>query len=216
MTALTNHALGVYHCLQLAQVVDNADPEGRGRVQIRLASAPVQIWASTVVASAGDGYGTVVIPKIDEIVVVAFVSPELPLVLGSIWSGSNAVPQDADAVEDHYVIRTPAGLVLEMDDAEGPTVEIRTPQGNRVRISDDNGGEIVIDKGGDTVVVDSEGITVTAASKVKIEAGQVEVSAGMVKVDAGMSRFSGVVQADTVIANSVVSSSYTPGAGNIW
>jgi hypothetical protein len=25
-----------------------------------------------------------------------------------------------------------------------------------------------------------------------------------------------VVQADTVIANSVISASYTPGAGNIW
>jgi hypothetical protein len=31
-----------------------------------------------------------------------------------------------------------------------------------------------------------------------------------------MSSFSGVVQADTVISNSVVSASYTPGAGNIW
>ena len=38
----------------------------------------------------------------------------------------------------------------------------------------------------------------------------------MVKVDAGMSTFSGVVKADTVICNSIVSASYTPGAGNIW
>jgi hypothetical protein len=51
---------------------------------------------------------------------------------------------------------------------------------------------------------------------VNIEAASVNVSASMVKVDAGMSRFSGVVQADTVIANAVVGTSYTPGAGNIW
>jgi hypothetical protein len=38
----------------------------------------------------------------------------------------------------------------------------------------------------------------------------------MVSVSSGMSRFSGVVQADTVISNTVVSSTYTPGAGNIW
>ena len=31
-----------------------------------------------------------------------------------------------------------------------------------------------------------------------------------------MSKFSGVVKADTVITNSVVGDSYTPGAGNIW
>jgi hypothetical protein len=38
----------------------------------------------------------------------------------------------------------------------------------------------------------------------------------MVTVNAGMAKFSGVVQADTLIANSVIASSYTPGAGNIW
>ena len=38
----------------------------------------------------------------------------------------------------------------------------------------------------------------------------------MITVNAGMSKFSGVVQCDTIIANSVVGASYTPGAGNIW
>ena len=42
------------------------------------------------------------------------------------------------------------------------------------------------------------------------------ITAAMVTVNAGLSKFSGVVQADTVISNSVVSASYTPGAGNIW
>jgi hypothetical protein len=38
----------------------------------------------------------------------------------------------------------------------------------------------------------------------------------MVKVSAGMSTFSGVVQADTVITNTIIAATYTPGAGNIW
>ncbi len=38
----------------------------------------------------------------------------------------------------------------------------------------------------------------------------------MVTVDAAISQFSGVVHCDTLITNSVVSPSYTPGAGNIW
>jgi hypothetical protein len=49
-----------------------------------------------------------------------------------------------------------------------------------------------------------------------VQASTVEVTASMVTVNAAMSRFSGVVQADTVITNSVASASYTPGAGNIW
>ena len=60
------------------------------------------------------------------------------------------------------------------------------------------------------------GITITASAKVTINASQVAVSAGMVTVDAAMSKFSGVVQCDTMISNSVISASYTPGAGNIW
>ena len=56
----------------------------------------------------------------------------------------------------------------------------------------------------------------TASAKVTVNASQVSVSAGLVNVDAGMSKFSGVVKADTVICNSIISASYTPGAGNIW
>jgi hypothetical protein len=42
------------------------------------------------------------------------------------------------------------------------------------------------------------------------------VSAAMVTVDAAMSKFSGVIQCDTLISSTVVSATYTPGAGNIW
>ena len=31
-----------------------------------------------------------------------------------------------------------------------------------------------------------------------------------------MARFSGIVQCNTLIANSVIATSYSPGAGNIW
>ena len=71
------------------------------------------------------------------------------------------------------------------------------------------------DSNGNFVKLEPSGITVNASAKVTIQASQVEVSAGMVTVNAGMSKFSGVVQCDTLISNSVVSASYTPGAGNV-
>jgi hypothetical protein len=60
------------------------------------------------------------------------------------------------------------------------------------------------------------GITITTSATFTVNASTVDISAGMVTVNAGMSTFSGVVQADTAITNSVISASYTPGAGNIW
>ena len=50
----------------------------------------------------------------------------------------------------------------------------------------------------------------------KLSASTAEITAGLVRVNAGMVHASGVVKCDTLIANSVVASSYTPGAGNIW
>lgn len=107
------HTLGNLHSLQLGLVTDNADPEDRGRIKVRLVATPMEIWASVVAPSAGSGYGVSFVPRVNEIVVLAFVTPELPLVLGSLWSGGGSRPEEADPQEDHYVIRTPQATVLD-------------------------------------------------------------------------------------------------------
>ena len=83
-------------------------------------------------------------------------------------------------------------------------------------MKDGPGSVEIVDSNGNSVKLETSGITITASAKVTINASQVAVSAGIVTVDAGMSKFSGVVQCDTMISNSVISASYTPGAGNIW
>ena len=65
--------------------------------------------------------------------------------------------------------------------------------------------------------VDNAGnVTISQSGKLTIHASTVKISAGSITTQAALSKFNGVVQADTVVTNSVVSSSYTPGAGNIW
>ena len=81
------------------------------------------------------------------------------------------------------------------------------PTASRVALRDTNGN---------TITLEPAGVTIVASAKVSLAGGIAELSVGALTVSAGMSRFSGVVQADTVITNSVVASSYTPGAGNIW
>lgn len=67
------------------------------------------------------------------------------------------------------------------------------------------------------VQVDNAGnITITLPGKFKVNASIVDISASSIKANAGLSKFSGTVQSDTLITNTVVSKSYTPGAGNIW
>ena len=46
--------------------------------------------------------------------------------------------------------------------------------------------------------------------------GATEITGSTIQLNAPMVTAPGVIQADTIIANSVVASSYTPGAGNEW
>lgn len=206
----------LFQQLNLARVLDNQDPQGRGRVQVQLVFNQLTLWASCMSNSAGQNYGLSCLPRKDEMVVLAFMGPDQAIVLGSVWSGNNSHPQDAQAVEDIYALITPGGTKFVMDESASPRVQIETPAGNKITIDDTGAGEVIIERGGDQVKLSAEGIAITSSLKVKVEASQVEVSAAMVKVDAGMSQFSGVVKCDTLIATSVVGTSYTPGAGNLW
>ncbi len=215
MSLVNPHALGLLHSLHMGQVTSNTDPDTRGRIKLRLLASGMEIWASVVVPSAGHGYGVSCLPRVDEIVVVAFITPEQPMVLGSVWSGQQSRPENADPENDHYVIRTPAGSVLDFND-QGASIKLNSPNGYSVTIDDSNGGEIEIKRDGQSIKLTASEVNITSSGTVSVNASRVNISASMVQVDAGMSRFSGVVQADTIIANAVVGTSYTPGAGNIW
>ena len=54
------------------------------------------------------------------------------------------------------------------------------------------------------------------SGNVTVNGNTVKIVSSMVDVRAATSKFSGMVKADTVNTKSVISSSYTPGAGNIW
>src|SRR5262249_19024633 len=103
-----------------------------------------------------------------------------------------------------------------LDDTSGKeTLILETPAGQTVTLKDGPSSVEIKDANGDSVKLEAAGITIHTTAKVTISAGTAEISTGMLTVTAGMSKFSGIVQADSVITNSVVSSSYTPGAGNI-
>lgn len=210
------HGFDALQALHLATVLDNRDPDNRGRIKVRLAVGDLELWAAVLTNGAGQDYGVSLLPKIDEKVVLAFISPEVAVVMGSLWSGGDSHPQEAREAEDVYCIRTPSGSQLKFDDTEDAKIDIKTSSGYHLEISEAEGGKVLIEKGSESIEFSNAEIKINASSKVSIEAAQLKISAGMVEVEAGMSKFSGVVKCDTLISNAVVSSSYTPGAGNIW
>lgn len=214
---------GPFYGVHVGIVVDVHDPEQQGRVQVRLpwvvdSGGGYQAWARLATLMAGAGRGSWFIPDVDDEVLLAFEGgdPHRPYVVGSLWNGKDQPPEQMGAGNDVRTIRTRSGVTIRMTDARHASLTLETPAGQRVVLSDDPGAIVVEDANGNRVAVDAGGIEVTSSAVVSVTAPRVEVAAGMLQVDAGMSRFSGVVQADTVITNAVVSATYTPGAGNIW
>lgn len=205
------HRAGALH---LGQVVGNDDPESRGRVRVRLVGLDVELWCEVLAPSAGEGYGVSLLPRVDELVAVAFLTPELPVVLGALWSASNRHPEEARPAEDNYLIRTPGGSQIRMDDST-PSVEIRTQAGWRVLI-DEGSGELKVERDQETITMSADGIEIRSSTQVTIDASTITLSAGTVNIQAGTTQASGTVQCPTLQATSVVGTSYTPGAGNMW
>jgi uncharacterized protein involved in type VI secretion and phage assembly len=219
---------GLFYGVYPALVVDLGDPDGQGRVKVRLPWSPdadgdaYEVWARIATLMAGNNRGTWYIPDVDDEVLVAFEggNPRRPYVVGALWNGQDAPPESMDGAGENNkkVIRSRNGVKITIDDQTGQeNIIIETPGGQMLTMKDGPGVIEIEDSNGNTIKLDTSGITITSALRVKIDAGTtVEVNASMVTVNAGMSRFSGVVQCDTLISNAVVSASYTPGAGNIW
>jgi uncharacterized protein involved in type VI secretion and phage assembly len=214
---------GVYPAL----VSDIKDPDGQGRIKITLPWSPdtgsdrYETWARLATLMAGNNRGTWFIPDVNDEVLVVFEAgdPRRPYVVGALWNGSDSPPDSMDGAGNNYrkVIKSRNGVKVTLDDTDGQEKFIaETPGGQKITLQDGPGTITVADSNGNSVKLDPGGITVNASIKVTVNASLVEMSASMVTVNAGFSKFSGVVQADTVITNSIISASYTPGAGNIW
>jgi len=185
------------------------------------AGARYETWARLATFMAGNNRGSWFIPDVDDEVLIVFEGgdPRRPYVIGSLWNGKDKPPESMDGAGKNFkkVLRSRNGVKLTMDDTDGREQFIlETPGGQKLTLKDGPGAVEIVDSNGNSIKLETSGITITAAAKVTINASQVAVSAGMVTVDAAMSKFSGVVQCDTMISNSVISASYTPGAGNIW
>lgn len=222
------HAMpGWTHAGFLARVSSIDDPERRQRVQVKplafdgATQQDAPMWARVVSPFAGADRGAFWLPDVDDEVLVVFVQGDVryPLVLGGLWNGASGPPAQTQSggLNRYKRIKSKNGITVTLDDQSGQeTLRLETPGGQSLTLQDGPGSVTIEDSNGNSIKLEAAGITITAAAKVKVEAAQVEVSAGMVKVDAALSDFTGIVKCATLQTNAVISTSYTPGAGNVW
>ena len=214
---------GVYPAL----VVDIRDPASQGRVKVTLPWAPdgggarYEAWARLATLTAGRNRGSWFIPEVGDEVLVAFQGADesLPFVIGALWNGKGAPPVSMDGGGNNNLksIVTRSGLKLEFNDFPGQeSIRLLTPAGNRLELKDGPGAVTIQDANGNVVRLDSDGIALLSSGSVRIDGSEVAINAGTIKLNTAVVECSGEITGATLIVDSVVANSYTPGAGNIW
>ena len=216
---------GPYYGVYVGLVTDVQDPQGQGRVRVRLPwttdgeGDAFEIWARVATLMAGSDRGTWFIPEPNDEVILSFEGgcPWSPIVVGAVWNGVDPPPETMDGQNNIRSITSRSGIRVTFDDSEGAVqFTLETPGGQKVVCADTPASLELSDSNGNQITLDASGITLNSSATVTINATLLNVSASLATVDAGMSKFSGVVQSDTNITNTTVSATYTPGAGNIW
>lgn len=96
-----------------------------------------------------------------------------------------------------------------------PTM-LRAPGGAEVRVSDESQKVVITSPAGVSIVIEEAGMRISAPGcTIQVNGAGVTISGAQVTVDA-MVLSARLIRCDTIIATTVVGSSYTPGAGNVW
>ncbi|MFD2287603.1 type IV secretion protein Rhs [Pedobacter petrophilus] len=115
--------------MQLADVIDNADPQGNGRIKVKFKweckTNDVTEWLRVITPDAGSSdkvsknRGFVFIPEIGDQVAISFEEGNIarPIVLGSVFHGKNG--SGGSASNNSKSLTSKSGHTLTMDDGAG-------------------------------------------------------------------------------------------------
>jgi uncharacterized protein involved in type VI secretion and phage assembly len=170
----------------VAQVIDNTDLHGLGRVQLSLAWLPgYEPWARVGVLAGGSSRGTFFIPQIDDEVLVAFEHGDIrqPYVIGGLWNGQDHPPCTApEDARNKQMIRSSGGHEILIDDG-ARTITIKATSGHKITIDQDR-IELKASDGNATLIVEQGGvITVHAETRLSLDAPTLTLRGDQVEVE---------------------------------
>jgi uncharacterized protein involved in type VI secretion and phage assembly len=152
-----------YYGKYRAFIVDNKDPEKRGRVKLTIPSVlggTSSEWALPVTPYGGAaGIGFFAIPPIDAQVVAEFMEGDIssPLWTGTFWRQESEMPEELPSGEPTLkLLKTESGHLFSLEDKDGEeTITLKSSAGAMLEL-DPKGTIALTDKNGATVKIDAD------------------------------------------------------------
>jgi len=151
---------------QTAIVMENADPEGLGRIRVQFpwqkTVGEMTPWIRIVTPHAGSDKGFHFIPEVNEEVLIGFEggNAEHPYMMGSLYNGSGKAGAFKSEKNDIKAIKTRSGHTFELNDANGS---------ESITITDKNGNIITIDTA-------NNNITISALENMSLNAKNMQIN----------------------------------------
>lgn len=189
--SVTDRALdGFPRGLALGLVTENEDPEGLGRIRVKLevhSEDQQSFWARCATPMAGVEIGLYALPEIGDEVLVGFIAqdPAHPVILGAVWNDGKRPPEtNSDGKNDRRLWRSRARHELRFDDGAANEIELTMENGSRVYLAENTA--ILEDGKGNMVEIRDGSITVKANQKITMSAPQIVIEAsGTLEMKAG-------------------------------
>ena len=209
--------------LQIGIVVQlQSDPDGEYRIRVRIPvidNSDQGIWTRIASLDAGDDRGAFFMPEIGDEVIVGFINndPNDPVVLGMLHSSNKPAPITPQDANNEKGFTTRSKMHLSFND-DTKTIVIDTPAGNSITIDEQSMKIEIKDQNGNSVKMETSGITLESPANIDIKAGAVLTLVGGALLSIGAPSLSVKADADVAIQGAVAklsSSGITEISGSI-
>lgn len=162
-------------------VTNNNDPDSMARVKVKfpwLDDTLESNWARVSGVGAGNSYGFLWLPEVNDEVLVAFEHGDFdyPYIVGSLWNGQDKMPETTGAaVADGKVvmrtIKTTAGHIIRLtESSSAKKIEIIDSTAQTSVTLDETNKKIIIDSKGDVNITSTGNMTLKATGNLNLEA----------------------------------------------
>ncbi|MFN6497791.1 MAG: type VI secretion system tip protein VgrG [Nostoc sp. DedQUE01] len=175
--------------LQIGVVDKYADDKDKQfRVKVRIPSIEKDgiIWARLASVEAGNQRGIFFRPELGDEVILGFINddPRQAIILGALHSEKNALPPGFTVTQENNKkgIVTKKSLKILFDD-QNKLIEISTPKGNILMLSEKDKGINLVDENGNTMIMDDSGFKIQSAKDIVIEGQNITIKGSKVNVN---------------------------------